>query len=665
MSQDPVVNENPKPSLKNLIDQEISSYLEKRVQKEPITISDFWDLLEADPQLAQLSHQRLYSAVGSRGYEDISFEVDPRRAKLLELEPGFVMRVPKLFTQRLYGIEKVLFSVDNYLYMAAGQGEASRQMLYFWGPPGSGKTTLAEIMRRVLEEHGFWQLQDCEHHDNPVDATPRHLRAKIFEDYGIFIDPRADICPKCRKKLTGEYGNDYRKFKVEWKTFSQRKSCGIAVVSEVDPINFNMAVMIGEEDISKLGDYKRGDPETLILNGAFSRGKRGINEIVEIWKNPVEAQRPLLTQTQERYVPLPKFTGQVYSETVIISHSNETEWRKFKSDPTNEATMNRIYVVKVPHNLRLTEEVQIYKNSFLDRSLNFRNIHIDPHSLEQVAMFVLFTRMDNKNSQVEPLVKIKIYDGQDLTSSGEPVNITLSKFGELADPKEGMVGLSYRDATKSIIEESLAYYRCFWEKDEYLSKCGGYLNPLWLHKAMVRYVQESDIPKDAEWPRAGKKQWLSFIQDDLYHELLESLKTDVILAHLKNIQGSFQKTVDYLLGVYTDNLIRSFNKEPVDEDFVKSVEEKLLMSESEKQAFRSEMAKAAFSLKVAGESIDSSASGKLKFSLETLARQNIMRSIAQKLGDHSEKTRLIEAMTQIGYAKIGAETVLEHVARHA
>jgi len=651
----------PKTSLRDLVEQDVKSSSENRKKIEPITYPEYMDKLEEDPDLGQLAHQRMHSIVKSCGYEEISHTTDPRRAKILRLEPGFVMRVPKLFKD-FRGIEDVLFDIDNYLYMAACQGEASRQMLYFWGPPSSGKTTLAETMRKELENYGFWQLEGCENHDNPINATPRHIRKEIYEKLGIYIDPRADICPKCRKRLINEFDYDYTKFKVEWKSFSQRKGCGIAVVSEVDPINFNMAVLIGEEDISLLGEYRRGDPETLVLNGAINKGQRGSTEFVEIWKNPIEAQRPIITITQEKYAPLPKFSGQIYADTMLVSHSNETEWRKFKSDPTNEAIMNRIYIRRVPYNLRLSEEVQIYRDSFLGKSTGFRNVHIDPHALEQIAMFVLFTRLAPTDSRFSILDKIKMRDGQTVLTGGEPISLTLKELMANADPREGMVGLSYRDAAKEVAEKSIAYYRCFWEKDKNLVEKGGYINAVWIRNLMVKYVKDLDIPQDADWPKPSKKRWLAFIQDDLHKEFVRLVENDLIEAYLAVLNVPLKNKVDSLFKAYINHAVAFVNNidGAFDKKFLQSVEDHLSMLPNEREAFRRETAKAAFILRADSQKIDSNMSAPLKQAVEEMVKRRLVREVLEALQNESKKQAIISKLAKIGYANMGGQVIANY-----
>jgi len=46
----------------------------------------------------------------------------------------------------------------------------------------------------------------------------------------------------------------------------------------------------------------------------------------------------------------------VYVDAVIAAHSNEAEWQKFRADHTNEAILDRIVVVRVPYNLRLSRK---------------------------------------------------------------------------------------------------------------------------------------------------------------------------------------------------------------------------------------------------------------------------------------------------------------------
>ena len=183
----------------------------------------------------------------------------------------------------------------------------------------------------------------------------------------------------------------YEEFPIATVSFSKRKRKGIGVVPPVDPNNQDTSVLIGSEDISKLDKYSEGDPRVLELNGAFNVGNRGMVEFIEVFKNETEYLHAMITATQEKFVPAPGRHGMIYVDSVIVAHSNEAEWQKFKADHTNEAILDRIVVVKVPYNLRLSEEVKIYQKIL--RNSDFR-AHVAPHTLEMASMFAVLSRLE-------------------------------------------------------------------------------------------------------------------------------------------------------------------------------------------------------------------------------------------------------------------------------
>src|SRR2546426_123851 len=97
-------------------------------------------------------------------------------------------------------------------------------------------------------------------------------------------------------------------------------------------------------------------------------------------------------------------------DPVILAHSNEAEWQKFKADHTNEAILDRIVVVKVPYNLRLSEEVKIYQK--IIRLSDFR-AHVAPHTLEIASMFAILSRLE-PNAKCDLVTKLKLYNGEEL-----------------------------------------------------------------------------------------------------------------------------------------------------------------------------------------------------------------------------------------------------------
>ena len=53
--------------------------------------------------------------------------------------------------------------------------------------------------------------------------------------------------------------------------------------------------------------------------------------------------------------------GAIPFDGLILAHSNEAEWLSFKNNRNNEAFLDRIYIVKVPYSLRVSDEIHIYE----------------------------------------------------------------------------------------------------------------------------------------------------------------------------------------------------------------------------------------------------------------------------------------------------------------
>ncbi len=157
-----------------------------------------------------------------------------------------------------------------------------------------------------------------------------------------------DLCPVCKYRLKHQYDGKYENFPVVTTDFSIRSRKGIGVVPPVDPNNQDTSVLTGSVDISKMDMYPEDDPRIFSLNGAFNVGNRGIVEFIEVFKNDVEYLHTIITATQEKSVPSPGKGSMIYFDGIILAHSNESEWNKFKSDHTNEAILDRIVKTRSP-----------------------------------------------------------------------------------------------------------------------------------------------------------------------------------------------------------------------------------------------------------------------------------------------------------------------------
>ncbi len=275
---------------------------------------------------------------------------------------------------------------------------------------------------------------------------------------------------------------------METKTFSIRSRKGIGVVPPVDPNNQDTSILTGSIDISKMDMYAEDDPRIFSLNGAFNVGNRGLVEFIEVFKNDVEYLHTIITATQEKSVPSPGKGSMIYFDGLIIAHSNEAEWNKFKSDHTNEAILDRIVKIEVPYCLELDEEMKIYQK--IIKKSNFK-AHIAPHTIEVAAMFAILSRL-SPSTKVDPMTKLKIYNGEEIVEKGTTKRIDIMELREESGTYEGMKGISTRFIIKAI-DNALSSSEC---------DC---INPLSIMESIIKSIKEMDIGAD------DKKKYLGFI----------------------------------------------------------------------------------------------------------------------------------------------------------
>ncbi len=613
------------------------------------TLLDYLEIVKADPKVADLAHKRLYEMIVSKGVSELDVETDPRAKRLFGDRR---IKVYNFFKDEFFGMERTLEKIVRYFHSAAMGGEESRQVLYLMGPVGSGKSSLVERLKRGLEElDPIYAIDGCPMQEEPLHLIPRHLRPAFEEMLGVRIE--GDLCPVCRWRLQHEFDGRYEQVPVRTVQFSARARRGIAVVPPVDPNNQDTSVLIGSEDISKLDRYSEGDPRVLELNGAFNAGNRGLVEFIEVFKNETEYLHTMITATQEKFVPAPGRHGTVYVDCCIVAHSNEAEWQKFKADHTNEAILDRIVVVKVPYNLRLSEEVKIYRK-FLRRA-RF-DARIAPHTLEIASMFAILTRLE-PTPKCDPMTKLKIYNGEEVLEKGRPKKLTAHELMEDAK-REGMFGISTRFIMKAL--------------DTALTQNDGVIHPINVREALIQMVKEGDFADDV------RKQYLEFLQDTLHKAYLELLEKDITRAFVY----SFRDQAETLFHNYLDHaeayVTKSRVKDPVtgdemqpDEGFLKSIEEQIAIIGPAAEGFRQEVIAYLWAASRRGEKITYESYEPLKEAIERKLMSSVreISRIITKARTRDEEQRqkydaMVQNLIEQGYDEASIDTILKYAANH-
>jgi len=556
----------------------------------------YLEKVKQDPLIAKLSHARIYGVILKLDTRDIQETDDPHIKKLYKDES---IKVYSFFADEFFGIEKTIAQIVRYFHAASLKGEESRQVLYLMGPVGSGKSSLVEKLHRGLEEsERFYAIEGCPMFEEPLHLIPRHLRKEFGKMLGAHIE--GDLCPVCRYRLKEEFGGRYEEFPVCTVEFSKRARSGIGVVPPVDPNNQDTSVLIGSEDISKLDLYSEGDPRVLELNGALNIGNRGIVEFIEVFKNEIEYLHCMITATQEKVIPAPGRHGLVYVDTVIVAHSNEAEWQKFKADHTNEAILDRIVVIKVPYNLRLSEEVKIYQKIIKNSDFH---AHVAPHTLEIASMFAILSRLE-PTSKCDLMTKLKLYNGEEVVEKGRTKKVDFQELRE-ATKREGMTGISTRFIMKAL-DNALS--------DNTEGSC---INPINVRGALIHMVKEADLPDDT------RKQHLEFLQDTLHKEYLETLEKEItrafVYSYQEQAEALFQNYLDHAEAYVNKSKVKDRNtKEELapDEGFMKSIEEQIAVIGSAADGFRQEVIAYLWAANRRGEKIDYRSYEPLKEAIE-------------------------------------------------
>ena len=607
--------------------------------------------IKEDPTITKLAHARVYDIIMKPGCRDIHESGDPHVKRLYKDE---TLKVFDFFTDEFFGIEKTVSQIVRYFHAASLKGEESRQVLYFMGPVGSGKSSLAEKVHRGLEAADpIYTIEGCPMFEEPLHLIPRHLRKEFEKMLGLHIE--GDLCPVCRFRLKEEFNGKYEEFPIVTVEFSKRARVGIGVVPPVDPNNQDTSVLIGSEDISKLDLYSEGDPRVLELNGALNVGNRGVVEFIEVFKNEIEYLHCMITATQEKVVPAPGRHGLVYVDTVIVAHSNEAEWQKFKSDHTNEAILDRIVVIRVPYNLRLSEEVKIYQK--IIRNSDFR-AHVAPHTLEVASMFAILSRLESTN-KCDLMTKLKLYNGEEVIEKGRTKKVDIQELRDGAK-REGMSGISTRFIMKAL--------------DNALSDNAGgnCINPINVREALINMVKEADLPDDA------RKQHLESLQDTLHKEYLEILEKEItrafVYSYQEQAESLFQNYLDHAEAYVNKSKVKDRNtKEELapDEGFLKSIEEQIAIIGSAADGFRQEVIAYLWAANRRGEKIDYRSYEPLKEAIEKKlisSVRDLSRVITKSRMRDEEQSEKYNAMVknllENGYCATCVDVVLKYAANH-
>jgi serine protein kinase len=609
------------------------------------TFRDYFELVAQNPRIAQLSHARINDMVHAAGVERLN---EGTQHEILSYN---------FFATELFGIEEPIAKIVEYFKSAAQRLEVRKRILLLMGPVGGGKSTIVNMLKRGLEDWtrtqggAVYAIKDCPMHEEPLHLIPHQLRPEVEKHYGIYIE--GDLCPQCRYSLEKTYGGRHEDVKVHRVVFSEKERVGIGTFSPSDPKSQDITELTGSIDLSTIGEVGvESDPRAYRFDGELNIANRGLMEFVEMLKVDEKFLYSLLTLSQEQSIKTGRF-AMIYADEVILSHTNENEYIAFAGNRKSEALQDRIILVRVPYNLRVSQEERIY-DKLLHQSEALRNVHLAPNTLKVAAMFAVMTRLEEpKRQNVDIVKKMKLYDGEDVEGYKS------KDVRELKEEtiREGMDGISPRyiinRLSGALVRDGVT--------------C---INPIDALRAIKDgFEQHTGISAEQ------RERYLNHISQ-ARKEYDELAKIEVQRAFVY----SFEEMARTMCNNYLDNVEAFCNKERIkdpiteeemdpDEQLMRSIEEQIGISENAKNTFRQEILIRISSYARKGKPFEYNSHERLKEAIEKKIfadlKDVVKITTSAKTPDPDQLRRINEVIDRLvkehGYCPVCANELLTYV----
>jgi serine protein kinase len=489
--------------------------------KEEMSLQQYLLACRDNRHMYATAAERMIEAIGEPTLVDTS--ADERLGRI------FMNRTIKVYPafSEFYGMEDTIERIVGYFRYAAQGLEERKQILYLLGPVGGGKSSLAERLKKLMEQRPIYTLKIGDE-ISPIFESPLGLfhpdrMADLLEDkYGIARRRLNGLISPWAVKRLEEIGGDISKFNVVKLMPSRLRQVAIAKTEPGDENNQDVSSLVGKVDIRQLENFSQADPDAYSYSGGLNRTTQGLLEFVEMFKAPIKVLHPLLTATQEGSYNGTENFGAFPYQGIILAHSNESEWVQFKNNKNNEAFLDRILVVKVPYCVRVTEEQKIYEK--LLRESELAKNPCAPEVLEILSRFTVSTRLsEHENSPL--YTKMRVYDGENLKDV-DPKAKSMQEYRDTAGVDEGMTGVSTRFAFK-VLSETFNY-----DTKEVAA------DPVHL-----MYVLEQAIKRE-QFPNEMEGNYLDFIKSELATRYAEFIGHEIQKAYLESYSEYGQNLFD-------------------------------------------------------------------------------------------------------------------------
>ena len=494
----------------------------ERTLQEEMSLQEYLELCRKDPTAYASASERMLSAIGEP--EVVDTAKNPRLSRIFSNK--LIRRYPAF--AEFHGMEEAIEQIVAYFRHASQGLEERKQILYLLGPVGGGKSSIAERLKALMEQIPFYAIKDSPVHESPLGLFSAEEDGDTLEsEYSIPKRYMRSVMSPWAAKRLREYGGDISRFRVVKVYPSRLNQIAISKTEPGDENNQDISSLVGKVDIRKLELFSQDDPDAYSFSGGLCRANQGLMEFVEMFKAPIKVLHPLLTATQEGNYNPTEGMGAIPFDGVILAHSNESEWQQFRNNRNNEAFLDRVYMVKVPYSLRVSEEMKIYEKLLQHSSLS--HAPCAPDTLRMLAQFSVLSRLkEPENSSVYS--KMRIYDGQNLKDT-DPRARSIQEYRDSAGVDEGMEGLSTRFAFK-ILSKVFNF-----DSSEVAA------NPVHLLYVLEQRLEQEQLPREVH------DRYLRFIKEYLAPRYVDFIGKEIQTAYLESYseygQNIFDRYVTY------------------------------------------------------------------------------------------------------------------------
>ncbi|MBU2967518.1 PrkA family serine protein kinase [Amphritea sp. 2_MG-2023] len=491
-------------------------------QEEEYSLQEYLEICKNDPLAYASSSERLLAAIGEPELIDTSR--DPHLSRIFSNK--MIRRYPAFY--EFYGMENAIEQIVDYFKHAAQGLEERKQILYLLGPVGGGKSSLAERLKALMEHTPFYAIKGSPIHESPLGLfNPLEDGAILEEEYNIPLRYIKGLMSPWAVKRLHEFGGDISQFRVVKLYPSILNQIAVAKTEPGDENNQDISSLVGKVDIRMLEEFPQHDPDAYSFSGALCHANQGMMEFVEMFKAPIKVLHPLLTATQEGNYNSTEGMAAIPFDGIIMAHSNESEWQTFKNNKTNEAFIDRVYIVKVPYCMRVSEEVKIYQKLLENSSL--AQSPCAPDTLNMLAQFTVLSRLkEPENSNIYS--KMRIYNGENLKDT-DPKAKSMQEYKDNAGVDEGMEGISTRFAFK-ILSKVFNF-----DSTEIAA------NPVHLMYVLEQQIEQQQFPQETH------DRLIGYLKEYISPKYIEYLGKEIQTAYLESYseygQNIFDRYVTY------------------------------------------------------------------------------------------------------------------------